>query len=64
MTDWTRKNSFVRQIRAVLRGFRIVEVESEHYIEANAIETPLGGTTHVPTGRDVFIIKLKGFWRK
>jgi hypothetical protein len=64
MVEWTRKNSFVRQLRYVLRGFRIVEVSSEHYIEANAIETGLGGTTHVPSGRDIIVIKLKGHWRE
>lgn len=64
MTDWTRKNAFVRKLRAMLKGFRILALEVELYDEVAPPDETLGGLPGVPTGRGVVIIKLKGTWRK
>jgi hypothetical protein len=64
MVDWTRKNAFIRKLREMLKGFRIVGVEINLYNEVAPTDGTLGGLPGVPTGRAVVEIKLKGTWRK
>jgi hypothetical protein len=64
MKDWTRKNAFVRRLREMLKGFRILAADIEHYDEVAPTDETLGRLHGVPRGRGVVIIKLKGTWRK
>lgn len=65
MKDWTRKNAFVRRLREMLKGFRILEVKIDRYREVAPPDETLGGMPGVAVpGRGVVIITLKGNWRK
>lgn len=74
MVEWLRKNSFIRELRAYLKRFRIVDVQREVYQEMKVIEPPesqVGGSSNIfgqrsyePTGRFVIQIRLTGFWRQ
>ena len=63
MIEWLRKNGFIRELRAYLKRFRIVEVQREIYHELKSVENPAGGQFWEPTGRFVIQIRLTGFWR-
>ncbi len=62
--EWKRKHAFVAEIRRFLRRFRIVEMKTEVFAEMHETETPTCGTRYEPTGRDVVVIKLTGYWRQ
>jgi len=75
-TDWKRKNTFVRELRALLKRFRIVEMKTDVALEAtDAVPTALVGNPgqaglplvterrYEPTGRVLVNIRLVGFWR-
>lgn len=64
MTDWTRKNAFIRNLRGKLQGFRILDVEIDHYNEVAPPDETLGQISGVTMpGRGAVVIKLKGEWR-
>ena len=77
-TNWTRKNSFIANLRKFLRRFRIVEMSSEVFAESAEVgpdeEVPVEGKPeesvlvgkkqYQPTGRFVIQIRLTGFWRQ
>jgi hypothetical protein len=71
--EWLRKNSFVKDLRAYLKRFRIVDVQREVYQEMKVVQPPesqVGGPNvfgqpyYEPTGRFVIQIRLTGFWRQ
>lgn len=64
MVEWLRKNSFIRELRAYLKRFRIVDVQREIYHELKPVENAAGGQSYEPTGRFVIQIRLTGFWRQ
>ena len=64
MVEWLRKNGFIRELRAYLKRFRIVDVQREVYHELKSVENPTGGQSWEPTGRFVIQIRLTGFWRQ
>jgi len=63
MTEWKRKHAFVGEVRRFLRRFRILELKTEVFQEAEETEVPTGGTRYQGTGRDVVVIRLTGHWR-
>lgn len=63
MVEWLRKNGFIRELRAYLKRFRILEVERDVYHELKLVENATGGQSYEPTGRFVIQIRLTGFWR-
>lgn len=78
MVEWLRKNSFIKDLRAYLKRFRIVEMKTEVLEELKEIapystavpgEQPgaaviMGQKGYEPTGRFVIQIRLTGFWRQ
>jgi len=63
MTEWKRKHTFVGEVRRFLRRFRILELKTEVFQEAEETEVPTGGTRYTSTDRFVVIIRLTGHWR-